>query len=64
MHCILPCVTHAHGLCALYTRLLHPWHAIIAPVYNSHPYFSLKNLAKSTRDTKQNEVICIKCLEW
>ena len=26
--------------------LLYPWYVIITPMYNVHPYFSLKNLGK------------------
>ena len=31
---------------ALYMGLLYPWDIIIIPMYNVHPYFSLKNLGK------------------
>ena len=37
-------------LCTLYMGLLYPllypWYVIITPMYNVHPYFSLKNLSK------------------
>ena len=34
-------------LCALYTGLLYPWYVIIIPMYNAHPYFSLRNVGKN-----------------
>ena len=30
----------------LFNQLIYPWYVIIVPVYNAHPYFSLKNLGK------------------
>ena len=29
---------------------------LVLPMYNMHPYFSLKNLSKSTHYTRQNTV--------
>ena len=43
---ILPCTTHTHVLCTLHMGLLYPWCVIIIPLYNVHPYFSLKNVGK------------------
>ena len=48
---ILPCIMHTHILSTFYRGLLHslllyPWHVIIIPVYNVHPYCSLKIWAK------------------
>ena len=49
---VLLCMLCTHILCALYTGLyplLNPWYVIIIPMYNVHPYFSLKNLGKKVR---------------
>ena len=40
-YCILPCIMYLHVLYAVYTG--YPWYVIIIPMYNAHPYFSLKN---------------------
>ena len=41
-------------LCVLHTGLLYPWYVIIIPMFNAHPYFSLKNLGKNAHYTLQN----------
>ena len=62
MFTALPCVMCTHILCVLYTGLLYPWCAITIPMYNAHPYFSLKNLGKKVRIiTQQNMVISHIC---
>ena len=42
---------HPWFLCTLYTGLLFPWYVIIMPMYDVHPYFSLKTLGKSMHIT-------------
>ena len=39
---ILLCIMHAYVLCALYMGLLYPWYVVFIPIYNAHPYFSVK----------------------
>ena len=36
------CIMHTH----LHRGLLYPWCVITLPMYNAHPYFSLKHLGK------------------
>ena len=43
---ILLCVIRSHIFVCMVHRVLHPWHVIIIPMYNVHPFFSLKNLGK------------------
>ena len=48
---------HTH----VFVRIIH---GIVLPMYNVHPYFSLKNLGKeSTNYTGQNTVSPAKCTE-
>lgn len=37
---------HPQFLCTLYIRLLHPRYVVIMPMYDAHPYFSLRHLGK------------------
>ena len=49
MYNALPCITCTHMFMHVIHRLcplLYPWHVVIIPMYNMHPYVTLKNLSK------------------
>ena len=51
---ILLCIMCTYIFVHIIHRLLYPWHVIIIPMHNEHPYFSLKTLGKKVH------IICSK----
>ena len=61
---LLPCIVGSHisvhiihGI--IRRPLLYLWYAVNIPMYNAHPYFSLKNLCKKmhTIHSKNGEIV-------
>ena len=60
----LPCIMRTHILCTLHMGLLDPWYVTITPMYNMHPYFSLKNLGKKVCIIHGKIRYFCKCVYW